>query len=286
MNHFENIRRRARAGAFLFVLLAAPGHAQFSANGELDAPTKAGATDEAESIRPFRVQIPEATLVNLRQRLAATRLPDPETDQSQGVQLATMKELVRYWQTEYDWRKAEARLNALPQFVTTIDGEEIHFIHVRSKHPNALPLIMTHGWPGSIFELLNVDRSADQSDGSRRAGGGRVRYRHPLDARLRVFRQADYDRMESSPHRARLGHLDEAPGLHPLRGAGRRLGRESLRGAGAPSAEGLAGDSHQPALKHPAGNRAVDRRGRPGAGWAVREGGPPTTNGKPSLLVT
>jgi pimeloyl-ACP methyl ester carboxylesterase len=90
--------------------------------------------------------------------LAETRWPDKETvnDQSQGVQLATMKELVRYWQTDCDWRKAEARLNALPEYVTTIDGEDIQFIWVRSKHPNAMPLIITHGWPGSIFELLNV----------------------------------------------------------------------------------------------------------------------------------
>jgi hypothetical protein len=96
--------------------------------------------------------------VDLRRRLAATRWPDQETvaDRSQGVQMTTMKELVRYWQTDHDWRKAEAKLNALPQFVTTIDGVDIHFIHVRSRHPNALPLIMTHGWPGSVFELINV----------------------------------------------------------------------------------------------------------------------------------
>ena len=110
------------------------------------------------AIRPFNVHVPEETLVDLRRRLAATRWPDNETvaDQSQGVQLATMKELVRYWRTDYDWRKAEAKLNALPQFVTTIDGLDIHFIHVRSKHENALPLIITHGWPGSIIEELKI----------------------------------------------------------------------------------------------------------------------------------
>jgi len=120
-------------------------------------PVKAIATED-DSIRPFRVNVPQEALDDLRRRIAAARWPDQETvdDRSQGVQLATMKELVRYWQTDYDWRKAEARLNALPQFMTTIDGVDIHFIHVRSKHPNALPLIMTHGWPGSVFELLKT----------------------------------------------------------------------------------------------------------------------------------
>src|SRR6266498_4208491 len=110
------------------------------------------------AVHPFRINVPEEALVDLRRRIAATRWPDQETvtDRSQGVQLATMKELVRYWETEYGWRKAEAKLNALPQFVTEIDGPDIHFVHVRSRHPNALPLIMTHGWPGSIFELLKV----------------------------------------------------------------------------------------------------------------------------------
>jgi pimeloyl-ACP methyl ester carboxylesterase len=118
---------------------------------------KASATED-NSIRPFSIKAPEEALADLRRRLTATRWPDQETvsDRSQGMQLATMKELVGYWGTDYDWRKAEARLNALPQFVTTIDGVDIHFIHVRSKHPNALPLIMTHGWPGSVFELLKT----------------------------------------------------------------------------------------------------------------------------------
>jgi len=149
--------------AFMVFLHAVPGHAQLTASAEVKTspgnpvPPKVGSPED-ESIRPFHVHVPESALVDLRQRLAAARLPDPETvsDQSQGVQLATMRELVHYWQTDYDWRKAEARLNALPQFITTIDGVDIHFIHVRSPHPNAMPLIMTHGWPGSIIELLNV----------------------------------------------------------------------------------------------------------------------------------
>jgi pimeloyl-ACP methyl ester carboxylesterase len=107
------------------------------------------------AIRPFKVNVPEAALSDLRQRVRATRWPDKETvsDQSQGVQLAKIQTLVQYWGTGYDWRKVEARLNGLPQFVTKIDGLDIHFIHVRSRHPHALPLIITHGWPGSVLEL-------------------------------------------------------------------------------------------------------------------------------------
>jgi pimeloyl-ACP methyl ester carboxylesterase len=111
-----------------------------------------------EALRPFRVKVPEAMLVDLRRRIEATRWPGRETvnDPSQGVQLATMRELARYWATDHDWRKVEARLNALPQFMTGIDGLDIHFIHVRSKHENALPLIVTHGWPGSIIEQMKI----------------------------------------------------------------------------------------------------------------------------------
>jgi pimeloyl-ACP methyl ester carboxylesterase len=110
------------------------------------------------AVHPFRVKVPEAELTELRGRINATRWPERETvaDRSQGVQLATLRELARYWTTGYDWRKCEARLNALPQFTTEIDGVEIHFIHVRSRHENALPLIMTHGWPGSVVELLET----------------------------------------------------------------------------------------------------------------------------------
>jgi pimeloyl-ACP methyl ester carboxylesterase len=113
---------------------------------------------DSEAIRPFRVNFPDADLVDLRKRIKATRWPDRETvaDQSQGVQLATMQELARYWATDYDWRKVETKLNSLPQFMTEIDGLDIHFIHVRSKHESALPLIVTHGWPGSIIEQLKI----------------------------------------------------------------------------------------------------------------------------------
>jgi pimeloyl-ACP methyl ester carboxylesterase len=115
------------------------------------------ATDTT-AIRPFRVEASEADLQDLRRRISATRWPDRETvpDHTQGVQLATTQALARYWATEYDWRKCEARLNALPQFITEIDGLDIHFIHVRSKHAKALPLIVTHGWPGSVVEQLKI----------------------------------------------------------------------------------------------------------------------------------
>ena len=110
------------------------------------------------AVRPFQINIPEEELDDLRRRIRATRWPAKELvpDRSQGVQLATMRELARYWLTDYDWRRAEARLNALPQFTTEIDGVDIRFIHVRSQHENALPLIMTHGWPGSVIELLDT----------------------------------------------------------------------------------------------------------------------------------
>jgi pimeloyl-ACP methyl ester carboxylesterase len=114
--------------------------------------------DTATEIRSFHIKVQEEQIQDLRRRVAATRWPTKElvTDRSQGVQLATLQELARYWATDYDWRRCEARLNALPQFTTEIDGVEIHFIHVRSRHENALPLIMTHGWPGSVVELLET----------------------------------------------------------------------------------------------------------------------------------
>jgi pimeloyl-ACP methyl ester carboxylesterase len=120
--------------------------------------TKLAEAVPAAAIRPFQVSIPDAELTELRRRIDATRLPEKETvaDFSQGVPLATVQTLARYWATEYDWRKAEARLNAVPNFLTEIDGLDIHFIHARSKHDDALPVIVTHGWPGSIIEQLKL----------------------------------------------------------------------------------------------------------------------------------
>jgi hypothetical protein len=135
--------RLASAGAFAMVLLAARAHAQPAADA---------------AVRPFQFHASDEQLADLRRRVAATRWPDKETvaDASQGVQLATMQELARHWATDYDWRKSEAKLNAWPQFTTKIDGEDIHFIHVRSKSPNALPLIISHGWPGSVLEQIKL----------------------------------------------------------------------------------------------------------------------------------
>src|SRR6476660_2344565 len=129
-------------GLFVF---AASSYAQTTTTGDT-------------TIRPFKVQVPQAALDDLRRRIAATRWPDRETvdDRSQGAQLAQLQELVRYWGTDYDWRKAEAKLNALPQFTTNIDGVDIHFIQVKSKEKNALPVLITHGWPGSVFEFLGT----------------------------------------------------------------------------------------------------------------------------------
>ena len=161
----------------------------------------------ATEIRPFQVEVPEEDLDDLRQRIAATRWPTKELvdDRSQGVQLATTQALAGYWENEYDWRACEARLNALPQFMTEIDGVEIHFIHVRSEHEDALPLIMTHGWPGSVVELLEtVGPLTDPTahGGERR---GRVPPGDPVAARLRLLRRADGARLGRRPHRAAPG---------------------------------------------------------------------------------
>ena len=153
----RKLLKTAAAAACSLVLLGAGGTApeEQTMTSTLSLSTQAPTSDV---IRPFRVSVPQAALVDLRRRLAATRWPTKELvgDRSQGVQLATLKALVRYWTTDYDWRKAEARLNAYPQFMTKIDGVDIYFIHVKSRHPNAMPMIITHGWPGSVFELLKV----------------------------------------------------------------------------------------------------------------------------------
>jgi pimeloyl-ACP methyl ester carboxylesterase len=135
-----------------FLAFSAAAGAAGVLSSKLQAETEDGA------IRPFRVDVPEEALVDLRKRIAATKWPERETvsDATQGVQFATMRELARYWETDYDWRKVESRLNGLPQFITEIDGLDIHFIHVRSKHEDALPLIVTHGWPGSVIEQLKI----------------------------------------------------------------------------------------------------------------------------------
>ena len=152
-------------------------------------PVQAHAATTSEAIRPFHVNFPRAELSELRRRIKTTRWPDRETvaDESQGIQLAAIQQIARYWGTDYDWRKCEAKLNALPQFMTQIDGLDIHFIHVRSKSENALPLIVTHGWPGSVIEAAEDHRSPDQSDGAWRKRIGRFPFGDSVNTRLRIF---------------------------------------------------------------------------------------------------
>jgi pimeloyl-ACP methyl ester carboxylesterase len=164
----------AVAAAVCLAVLAAPGCAETSPAGDAQGQTPAPAAAQAkavfpqpvkltaavasDAVRPFHFNASDEALADLRRRIEATRWPEKETvsDATQGVQLATMRKLAQYWATDYDWRKCEAKLNALPQFITEIDGLDIHFIHVRSKHKNALPVIVTHGWPGSILEQLKI----------------------------------------------------------------------------------------------------------------------------------
>jgi pimeloyl-ACP methyl ester carboxylesterase len=158
MQKTPDVDRRCFCGAAAATVAAGPLGllALAERTNAMDAPSRVGS--DTTAIRPFHVNTPEAELTELRKRIKATKWPENETvtDASQGVQLATAQALARYWATEYDWRKVEGRLNALPNFVTEIDGLDIHFIHVRSKHENALPLIVTHGWPGSIIEQMKI----------------------------------------------------------------------------------------------------------------------------------
>ena len=178
----------------------------------------------ATAIRPFTVPVtPEGELEALRARVAATRWPDQELvkDNSQGPKLAVMQELARYWATEHNWRKCEAKLNALPHFMTEIDGLDIHFIHVRSEHENALPIIITHGWPGSIIELLAV---IDPLTNPAAHGGSAT---DAFDVVIPSMPGYGYSAKPReigwgcARHRPGLDRADEAPGLHPVRGPGR-----------------------------------------------------------------
>ena len=170
-------------------------------------PAEGGTATEDATIHPLRVSIRDEEIADLRRRIAATRWPEKETvaDQSQGVQLATIQELARYWGSDYDFRRFEARLNALPQFVTEIDGLDIHFIHVNSPHENALPLIITHGWPGSVIEMLNV--IGPLTDPTAHGGDAEDAFDVvvPSMPGLRVLREAGGNRLGPGPHRAMRG---------------------------------------------------------------------------------
>jgi hypothetical protein len=154
-------------------------------------PSSAGAGAGSEAIRPFHVSVPEKVIAGLRRRLADTRWPGRETvtDKSQGVQRAELEDLVRYWKGDYDWRKVEARLNALPMFLTEIDGLDIHFIHVRSPHANAMPMIMTHGWPGSVLEFMKVIGPLTNPTAHWRRGRRCVPSCGSVDSGFRLLRQ-------------------------------------------------------------------------------------------------
>ncbi len=174
-------------------------------------------------IRPFHIDIPQGELDDLRARLNAARLPTKELvdDASQGVQLATLQAVANYWATEYDWRKVEAKLNALPQYKTKIDGLDVHFIHVKSRHENALPLIITHGWPGSVIEMLDVigPLTDPTAHGGTEADAFDVVI--PSLPGLRVLGPADRARLERQQDRAGLGRADDPPRLRAVCGTGR-----------------------------------------------------------------
>jgi len=181
---------------------------------------------EDRSIRPFSVDVPEDALADLRERILATRWPEKETveDQSQGPRLATMQALARYWAEEYDWRECEERLKALPHFITEIDGLDIHFIHVRSQHEDALPLIVLHGWPGSVIEQLKI---IDPLTNPTAHGASASDAFHLVIPSMPGYGFSGKPTTTGwgPKHIACLYGADEAPELRPLRRPGRRLGR-------------------------------------------------------------
>jgi hypothetical protein len=189
-----------------------------------------GATG-SDAIRPFTLNFPQEDIDELRRRVAATRWPERETviDATQGVQLATMQKLTKYWATDYDWSRCAAQLNALPHFLTEIEGLDIHFIHVRSKHENALPLIVTHGWPGSIIEQLKI--IAPLTDPTSHGGNASDAFHLVIPSMpgYGFSGKTKHSGLGCSPHRARLACADETPRLREIRCTGWRLGRDYRR---------------------------------------------------------
>ena len=199
------------------------------------------------TIRPFQVNVPEAELTELRRRINSTRWPERETvtDESQGVPLATIQELARYWATDYDWRKCEAKLNALPQFITELDGLDIHFIHVRSKHENALPLIVTHGWPGSVIEQMEI---IDPLTNPTAYGGSASDAFHLVIPSLPGFGFSARPTTSGwGPERTASAWevLMKRLGYATICGARRRFGRGRLHCDGQTRTSRIAGNSHQ-----------------------------------------
>jgi pimeloyl-ACP methyl ester carboxylesterase len=203
-------------------------------------------TETSPEVRAFRIDVPEEELVDLRRRIAATSWPERETvtDESQGVQLATMQKLAHYWETDYDWRKVEARLNALPQFKTEIDGLDIHFIHVKSGHENALPVIVTHGWPGSIIEQLKI---IDPLTNPTAHGGSAS---DAFDVVVPSLPGHGFSVKPTTtgwdPIRvARLDRADEAPRIYAICGSRRRLGECCYGADGSAGASRIGRHPHQ-----------------------------------------
>lgn len=190
---------------------------------EVSTPTDAKNT----AIRPFVVGFSEADLSELRRRVNATRWPERETvaDDSSGARLEMMQDLARYWGADYDWRPCESKLNALPNFITEIDGLDIHFIHVRSRHEDALPLIVTHGWPGSVIEQLKIIEPLTNPTAHGASASDAFHLVIPSLAGSRLLRQAYAHRLGSRSHRTCVACAHEAPRIRPLCGPGRRLGR-------------------------------------------------------------
>ena len=186
---------------------------------------------DATAIRPFTIEFPEADLEDLRARIAATRWPEKETvdDASQGVELATMQAVARYWETEHDWRKCEAKLNSVPNFITEIDGLDIHFVHVRSKHEDALPLVVCHGWPGSVIEQLKIVDLLTDPTAHGASAADAFHLVIPNMPGYGFSGKPTDDRVGPDPHGARLRRADEAPRLRAVRGGRRRLRRSRRR---------------------------------------------------------
>jgi hypothetical protein len=224
----------------------------------------------ATAIRPFTFEVSEAEIEELRARIAATRWPEKETvaDQSQGVPLAVIQKLARYWMTDYDWRTCEANLNALPQLITEIDGLDIHFIHVRSQHEDPLPVIVNHGWPGSIIEQLKIiDRLTDPTA----HGASAADAVHVVIPSMPGYGFSGKPTTTGwGPERlSSLGRTDEAPRLQPLRRPRRRLGCVRRRPDGLAGTRGTARHPHQHAVHRSSRRRQGSPGRRPAAIWSL-----------------
>ncbi len=225
-----------------------------------------------EAVRPFQFEFPDADLADLKRRVDAARWPERETvsDDSQGVPLDLMQELARYWASEHDWGRCEARLNALPNFLTEIDGLDIHFIHVRSQHEDALPLIVTHGWPGSIIEQLKIIEPLTDPTAHGGSAGDAFDLVDPVAARPRLLGEADGARLGPGADRARLGRADGPPRIRALRRPGRRLGSGSHPDDGGAGSRGPARRALEHGGHRPARRRQGARDRRSASGGALR----------------